>query len=64
MISFLTHWEPLWLLIVLVAEFIFTFLSWRMLKIEFEYDKKWNERQEARETRRRERSRPLEKEMD
>lgn len=44
----LSKWEPLWLLVVLVAELIYSIRIHRMAKIEFEYDKEWNERKAAR----------------
>ena len=68
MLKLLTDTEPAWLLIVLVAELIFSVLIWRMARIEFEYDKQYNIKMEAREARRKatkkERLEPLEKDMD
>lgn len=41
-------WEPLWLFVVLAIETVFSVLVWRMARIEYEYDKEWNERKAAR----------------
>jgi hypothetical protein len=50
-LKWLEHWEPLWLLIVLVAELIYSIRIYQMAKIEFEYDREWNERKAARRKR-------------
>lgn len=47
-LDFLTKWEPVWLLIVLVAELIYSIRIYTMARIEFDYDKEWNERKAAR----------------
>jgi hypothetical protein len=39
------------LLIVLVAELIYSIRIYQMAKIEFEYDREWNERKAARRKR-------------
>lgn len=49
--SFLGKWEPVWLFAVLVLESIFSILIWRMARIEYQYDKEWNERKAARRKR-------------
>lgn len=49
--KWLEHWEPLWLMLILSAELIFSVLIWRMARIEFWYDKEWNERKAARRKR-------------
>ena len=46
--NFLTKYEPEWLFILLSAELVFSILIWKMARIEFEYDKEWNERKAAR----------------
>lgn len=51
LLEWLEKWEPLWLLIVLLAELIYSIKLHRMAKIEFEYDKEWNERKAARRKR-------------
>lgn len=48
---FLSKWEATWLFLVLVGETVFSILIWRMSKIEFDYDKEWNERKAARRKR-------------
>ncbi len=48
MLEFLTRWEPLWLIVVLIAELVYSVRLHHMAKIEFEYDKEWNERKAAR----------------
>lgn len=51
MLQFLTVWEPLWLFILLAAEMVVSLLIYRMARIEFEYDREWNERKAARRKR-------------
>lgn len=51
MLEFLSRYEPLWLLVVLVAELWYSIQIHNMAKIEFEYDKEWNERKAARRKR-------------
>lgn len=48
LLEVLTRTEPLWLLIVLVAELIYSIRIHTMAKIEYEYDREWNERKAAR----------------
>jgi hypothetical protein len=45
------QWEPLWLFLVLLIETIFSVLVWRMARMEYWYDKEWNERKAARRKR-------------
>lgn len=47
-LELLTKWEPVWLFLLLALELWFSIAIWRMAKIEFEYDKEWNERKAAR----------------
>lgn len=49
--AWLEHWEPLWLFIVLNLELGFSVLIWRMARMEYWYDKEWNERKAARRKR-------------
>jgi len=51
LLEILTKWEPLWLFVLLTAELVFSILIWRMARIEFWYDKEWNERKAARRKR-------------
>lgn len=58
MLNWIPRSEPYWLFWILSAELlmaiigtIFSVLIWRMAKIEFEYDKEWNERKAARRKR-------------
>ncbi len=48
MLEWLTKWEPVWLLGILSLETLVSLLIYRMSKIEFDYDKEWNERKAAR----------------
>ena len=51
LLHFIEVWEPLWLLVILTAELVYSILIWKMAKVEFEYDKDWNERKAARRKR-------------
>ncbi len=48
----LSEWEPLWLFGALFGEFLVSILIWRMARIEFDYDREWNERKAARRKKR------------
>lgn len=50
-LELLAKYEPVWLLLILTVETVFSFLIWRMARIEFWYDKEWNERKAARKKR-------------
>lgn len=66
-LAFLEHTEPLWLFILLSGEMWLSYQIWKMAKIEFQYDKEWNERVAARRQRMskpKEKPVPYEKEMD
>lgn len=47
-LHFLSKYEPIWLPILLTAELFYSIRLHTMAKIEFEYDKDWNERKAAR----------------
>lgn len=49
--EFLSKYESIWLFLILSIETVFSFLIWRMARIEFDYDKEWNERKAARRKR-------------
>lgn len=51
MLDFLLKYEPIWLFILLLAEMVVSLLIYRMARIEFEYDREWNERKAARRKR-------------
>ena len=51
MLELLSKYEPLWLLAVLCAELWYSIQIYKMARIEFEYDKEWNERKAARRKR-------------
>lgn len=48
MLHLLETYEPLWLLVVLIAELVYSIRIHTMAKIEYEYDREWNERKAAR----------------
>lgn len=48
MLEWLAKTEPLWLLCILTLETYLSYRIWSMAKVEFEYDKEWNERKAAR----------------
>lgn len=51
MLASLQHWEPLWLLIILTIEMAAGLYSAWILRVEYHYDKEWNERKAARRRR-------------